>query len=474
MIDTLNLSRLLNPELSGGHSLGAWGQRLGYPKTEFKDFDGGWTQAMEDYCVQDTLVTAKLYEHLIKQLDTHGFSQDCRELEFQFQSVIAKQERKGWKFDMQGAMLLHSNLSVEKAKIEEEMQRVFEPTIIQLKTKQKIIPFNPGSRQQVADRLMKRGWKPKQKTETGQVVVNEKTLEACPIPEAKLIARYMMLVKRTSQIDQWIEAAKEDGRVHGKVITNGAVSSRCTHHSPNVAQVPAVKKEFGYECRSLFTVGPGMKQVGADASGLELRMLAHYMRDESYVLTVTTGSSANGTDIHTVNMRAAGLQNRDQAKTFIYALLYGAGAAKIGSIVGGSAREGTKLIDTFMRNLPALQRLKQKVARYATKGYVPGLDGRKIWVRSEHSALNTLLQGNGAIVLKKACVILDSELKRNRIYDVFVGNIHDEWQMEVPEDAAELAGRIAVQSIREAGEFYDLFCPLDGEFKIGNNWAETH
>jgi DNA polymerase I-like protein with 3'-5' exonuclease and polymerase domains len=203
-------------------------------------------------------------------------------------------------------------------------------------------------------------------------------------------------------------------------------------------------------------------------------MLAHYMKDEKYVKTVTEGSSKDGTDVHTVNQKAAGLQTRDQAKTFIYAFLYGAGPAKIGSIVGGSATAGQKLINAFLKGTPALQRLRDKVSVYASKGYVPGLDGRKIWVRSEHAALNSLLQGAGAIVMKKALVIFNDKIKANGWDVKLVANVHDEIQFECSPDVAEEAGKACVQSIRESGLAYNLRCPLDGEYKVGRNWRETH
>jgi DNA polymerase I-like protein with 3'-5' exonuclease and polymerase domains len=214
--------------------------------------------------------------------------------------------------------------------------------------------------------------------------------------------------------------------------------------------------------------------VGCDASGLELRMLAHYMKDQDYIKTVTEGSSKNGTDVHTVNQRAAGLATRDNAKTFIYAFLYGAGDAKIGSIVGGTAKDGEKLKKKFLEKTPALARLLSKVKKEADTGSVPGLDGRRIWVRSEHAALNSLLQGAGAIVMKKALVLFYDTFKANKWPVKLVANVHDEFQFEVHPDYAELAGKAARQSIIDAGVHFKLRCPLDGEYKIGKNWKETH
>ena len=313
------------------------------------------------------------------------------------------------------------------------------------------------------------GWIPEKKTEKGQVIIDESVLEALPYPEAKEIARYLLLQKRISQAESWLEAMQTDGRVHGKVITNGAVTGRMTHHSPNMAQIPNSGAVYGKECRSCWTVEKGYKLVGIDASGLELRMLAHYMNDEAYTTEVVSG------DIHTANQKAAGLQERNQAKTFIYAFLYGAGSTKIGKIVGGSAKEGQQLIDAFLKNTPKLRALREKVARiFAEKGTLPGLDGRKLLVRSEHSALNTLLQGAGAIVMKQALVILESSLRKNKIDFKFVANVHDEWQIEVREEQAEDAGKLGVLAIEEAGRVLNMRCPLTGEFKTGYTWEQTH
>jgi DNA polymerase I-like protein with 3'-5' exonuclease and polymerase domains len=236
-----------------------------------------------------------------------------------------------------------------------------------------------------------------------------------------------------------------------------------------MAQVPNSGSPYGHECRDLWTVEKGYKLVGIDASGLELRMLAHYMNDDAYTNEVVSG------DIHTANQTAAGLQTRNQAKTFIYAFLYGAGSAKIGSIVGGSAKEGQKLIDSFLQNTPKLKRLREKVARlYAAKGWLQGLDGRKLLVRAEHSALNTLLQGAGAIVMKQAVVILHKKLRQAKVDFKFVVNCHDEWQIETTPEDAERVGQLGKEAIKEAGIMLNMRCPLDGEYKVGNSWKETH
>lgn len=477
--DTLTLSRLLNPSREGGHSLASWGEALGYPKTEFNDFELE-THTLEDmieYCINDVEVLAKLYNHLVITLQSEGFSQRSIDLEHNVQAIITKQEENGFKLDEFKAIQLLAELKTKLDIILVEMQNIFPPIITTGRThktsgktlKDIIEPFNPGSRKQIAERLIEKGWKPKKHTEKGSVIVDEAVLEMLDFPEAKTLVQYMMLQKRVAQIESWLDALKADGRVHGRVITNGAVTGRMTHMSPNMAQVPNSGSPYGEDCRSLWIVEKGYKLVGIDASGLELRMLAHYMNDNVYTHEVVSG------DIHTANQTAAGLQTRNQAKTFIYAFLYGAGSAKIGTVVGGSAKEGQKLIDNFLQNTPKLKALREKVARiFSQKGRLPGLDGRQLLVRSEHSALNTLLQGAGAIVMKQALILLDKELKRKKIPYKFVANVHDEWQIEVIEDKAEEVGMLGKQCIKLAGEVLEMRCPLDGEYKVGNNWKETH
>jgi DNA polymerase-1 len=474
-IDTLVMSRLMNPNREGGHSLKEWALRLGTEKIDFQNFDGGWSEEMQTYCIRDVDVLEKVYYKLLEEQKHYGFSEDSVELEHKVAIIIAKQERNGFRFDMPKAMVLLAELKAKMVSIEDGLQQIFPPIVTERvsektgkKLKDSVIVFNPGSRQQIAHRLQEKGWKPKRFTEKGQAIVDESTLAGVDIPEAKAIAEYLLIQKRVAQIESWIDATTEDGRIHGKVITNGAVTGRMTHSSPNMAQVPSVGSEYGAECRSLFTVPQGYKLVGADAASLELRMLAHYMKDEEYAKEIVEG------DIHTKNQTAAGLQTRAQAKTFIYALLYGAGPAKIGKIVGGSAAHGQKLIDTFLRNTPALQRLRKTVDKLSLQGTLPGLDGRKLYIRSAHAALNTLLQSAGAIVMKKALVLLDTELRRYKLDANFVVNVHDEFQLEVKEEHAQKVGELAVDSIKKAGILLNLRCPLDGEYKIGDNWCQTH
>jgi len=501
--DTLIVSRLLEPTRDGGHSLDAWGKTLGVAKLDYKatwqwmmnrreEYDGECFDApveglLEYYCLRDVDVLCALYRRLDADIVSKEFALDSVVLEHSVAAIISKQEKNGFKLDVVHATCLLAELKGKMSAINDRMQELYPPYEVERisektgKTlKPEVVVFNPASRQQIAEKLIGLGWKPKKFTEPtanypqGQAIVDESTLMGLKYPIAGMIAEYMMLGKRIAQIESWLEVVGNDGRVHGRVITNGAVTGRATHMKPNMAQIPNSGSPYGPECRQCWTVEEGNVLVGADASGLELRMLAHYMKDEAYVKTVCEGSSKDGTDIHTINQKAAGLQTRDQAKTFIYSWMYGAGPAKVGSIVGGSAKDGQKLIDAFLKGTPALKRLRDKVSVYASKGYVPGLDGRKIWVRSEHAALNSLLQGAGAIVMKKALVLFDETVRKNKWEVKLVAWVHDEAQIECKPEIADLVGKAFVDAIKDAGLAYNLRCPLSGEYSVGANWRETH
>ena len=472
--DTLVLGRLLNPAIEGGHKLKDWALRAGKElKEEFDlaDFDKGLTDSMVHYCLQDCRANWDVYEHIVAELDRQDFSQQCRDLEHAVAKATEQQVRNGFAFDFNTACNLYCEHEQRMREIEEELQAIFPPIVEERwsektgkRLKDKVTVFNVGSRPQIAERLSAKGAVWKDTTPSGKPKVDETTLKQNEhVPEAMLVLEYLTLQKRYAMLKSWLDAVQDDGRIHGYVNTCGAVTGRMTHSSPNMAQIPS---DSLY--RQCFVVPEGSKLVGIDASGLELRMLAHYMNDEEYTDLILNG------DIHTYNQEAAGLETRAQAKTFIYAFLYGAGDAKIGSIVGGSSRKGAQLKQSFLDSLPALLKLINKVGRQGLGGSLPGLDGRRVLIRSEHAALNTLLQSAGAIVMKQALVIATQKLATYRYPYKLVAQVHDEFQVEVPEEYAQRVGAVFRNAIREAGRQLNLRCPLDGEFNIGNNWAETH
>jgi DNA polymerase-1 len=466
--DTLILSQMFNPLREGGHGLRAWGDRFNFPKGEIDSF-GKYTEELRRYCMQDVDITHKLYNYLKKE--GQGFSKSSIDLEHQVRVIIDQQEKNGFYLDVKKAMCLHNTLLDEANELEKWGRIRFDPTRKDLKTKTKYIPFNIGSRQQIADRLMDIGWKPKKHTDKGNVIVNEEVLDNINLPEAKKISRYLLLQKRIAQIKSWINACDDtDGRVHGRVLTLKTVTGRMAHHSPNMAQIPAVRSPYGKECRDCWTVENPYTHsiVGTDASGLELRCLAHLMNDTNFTEEVLNG------DIHTANMRMAGISDRDQAKTFIYAFMYGAGASKIGQIVGKGAKEGQELMNRFLSNMPALKRVRDSVTNSASKGKIRGIDGRLLHVRSPHSALNTLLQGAGAVVCKLWLINMNKRIQASGVDAKLVASIHDEYQYEVSKKDVQKFGSITKDAMKETEQQLQMKCPLDNEWKEGMTCAQTH
>ena len=472
IIDTLILSQLFNPIREKGHGLKAWGEKLNILK-------GGegvnflvYNKAMLDYCIQDVHITHAVYNELKKE--SKGFSKESIDLEHDIRLIIDQQEKNGFAFDIRKAQELLAKLKDDIYDLEQWSLEEFDPTIVEMKTKTKEIPFNIGSRQQIADRLMKRGWKPKQYTDKKNIIINETVLKTIKEPELKLTAerfsKYFLLQKRAVMVESWIEACDDTNRVHGRVMTLRTVTGRMAHNSPNMAQVPAVYSPYGKDCRGLWTISDPRtyKLVGTDASGLELRCLAHYLNDTNYTDEILNG------DIHTKNMELAGIKDRDQAKTFIYAFLYGAGAEKIGKIVGAGKEQGNVLINRFLSNLPSLKRLRSQVENAGYRGKIKAIDGRYLKVRSPHSALNTLLQGAGAIICKHWLLHITKRIYNKKLDVKLVASVHDEYQFEVANKDVEDFCSITKIAMKETEKTLKLRCPLDNDYKVGVTWAETH
>lgn len=513
LIDDRNIKRGLFPKaLRGLYKLEAWGYRLKEYKGDYckqENCWAKWTPELQSYCEQDVKVTLKLYKLLVSK----KIPEKTLELEHQFAKIISLQEQRGVCFDKEGAVGLASTLLRDIAEMEDRLQEAFPPEqrvrlIPKRDNKAKgykqgipvyeAVPFNPASRQQIAKRLKdKYGWVPTKLTDKGQAKIDEEVLEELPYPEAQLLKDYLVIKKTFGMLSDgdnaWLKLEKA-GAIHGAVNTLGAVTGRCTHYKPNLAQTPSVSKDkagnileglagkYGKECRQLFKAREGYRFVGCDASGLELRCLAHYMGDEEYIHEILNG------DIHSKNQRAAGLPTRGQAKTFIYGFLYGAGDDKVGKLIDKGAKEGKQIKTRFLKSLPKLKALTEGVkSRIKSRGYLKGIDGRILKVREQYKGLNVLLQSAGAVVMKKAlCILYDDcvskgwiedryylgEAPKDRLY--FVLNIHDEYQAEVEPEIVEEYKTMAVEAIRKAGEYFKFRCPLDGEAKEGVSWFETH
>lgn len=567
--DTLILARLCWPDtkvndaklaangklprkLVGRHSLEAWGYRLGVLKDEYagdpriadkderweKRWDQ-WNPTMQKYCEQDVAATRALYHRLLREITgPDGKEIDAVQLEHDVDRIIRRQVERGVAVSTERIEALVQTLLRRQAELAQQLQEMIPPWEVRTPFTPKAnnkkrgyvkgvptekvttITFNPGSRHHVADRLITlHGWKPSEFTGDGHPVVDDDVLSALPYPEAVLLSEYYMVQKRLGAAAEgknaWLKMAK-NGRIHGQVTPNGAHTGRMTHRAPNLGQVPANDAPYGEECRACFVAGEGYVLVGCDADALELRDLGGYMHrydGGSYIETILRGDKNAGTDMHSVNARAIGLDpkklypvgtrmmsGRDIAKVFFYAFIYGAGDEKLGWILGvfgkkvarpnrrtGEVRmvdtkamaAGKAAKDNLMRNLPALKQVIDRVKKIVGDlGFVRGLDGRKLRARSQHAALNTLLQAAGAIQMKRALVILDTDLQGEGLvpgddYE-FVLNVHDEWQIEARPHIADRVGTLAADAIRKAGEYYAFKCPLAGNYQVGADWSQTH
>ena len=497
LIDTFVLAPLVYPDvrdddfkrtnfpmkLIGKHSLEAWGFRLNMRKGDYGKERTDWSTFdldMVNYNLQDARICAALYKECLKKSPCEA----AVKLEHDFANVIRKMERTGVAFDSAKAHDLIAKLRAEQDSIAKELQQAFPPQQVEYETpvrkekRNKTVVFNPNSRQQIANNLRDRyGWQPSKLTDTGLAVVDEEVLENLEYPEAKLLGRHMMLAKRIGQLadgDNGLLKLVKEGRIHGRVATLGTVTGRCSHHSPNLAQVPSVEVEYGKDFRSLFTAGDGRVLVGCDAKGIQLRCLAHYLApydDGEYARLVVEG------DPHERNRVAAGLSTRAEAKRFIYAFLFGAGNNKLGSILNCSPAEAGNVRKRFLENLPAFGLLTSNIENtLSVRKYLKGIDGRFYHIRSAHAALNVLLQGAEAVLMKKATVLLACALQENTKYTdtKIVLHVHDELQVETSDQTAADVGALFREALKAAGVFYKFRCALDTDAKVGANWAETH
>jgi DNA polymerase I-like protein with 3'-5' exonuclease and polymerase domains len=522
IIDTLICTRLIWPKeilygldeeqypqvpkgLKGSASLKAWGWRLADHKIDFKDFSE-YSQEMLEYCIQDVQVTKKLWQHITNQC----YPESALKLEHDFALAINQQIRAGIPFDVDAAISLVDDLRRKEKNLETELKEIFPPLKeitwftpkVNNKTRGYIkgVPFekvryeefNPGSRDQIAERLRsKYGWEPEKITDKGNPVLNDEVLEALPYPEAKRLAEYMLIKKRLGQIadgnNAWFKLVNNDsGRMHGDVVTNGCITGRCAHRYPNMGQVPASYSPYGKECRSLFHAPDGWDLIGIDAKALELRCLAGYLAiwDEGKYAELVTDPTG---DIHTYNQQQFGVETRDISKRLLYGMLYGCGSVKAGTIIDPNEKDeavlrklGSTAINSFMKGVPALKELKEKIeANIAFRSYLIGLDRRVLYCRSAFKGLNVLLQSAGAIIMKQVVVTLHNNIEQN--LGLVHGQgweqslmVHDEIQISCSPKYTESIREQAMLAFPAAGEFFDFRCKIEGDSRVGKTWAETH
>jgi DNA polymerase-1 len=504
IIDTLILSRLLDPD-RGSHSLDAWGERLGYSKGEYSDWSR-YTPEMLSYCQRDVEVTRRLYAHLLKEMGDWDWTKAI-ELEHKYATIMQEQEENGVCFDLGSAHALRNQLTGEINEIESNCNlpgryvkagaEVSRPFKINGELTKRAIrytepdsrhisgpfspvnyqPLNMGSEKQIKDYLLDHGWVPTQWNyvdgEKTSPKISEDSFGTIQGDFGQRIKRRKICSHRLSQLQGWLNNVRPDGRISAAANTIGTPTGRCRHRI--VVNVPAKRAAFGLEMRSLFTVPPGYVMVGHDAEQIELRMLAHYMGDAKFIQEILSG------DVHTYNQELAGLSTRDAAKSFIYAFIYGAGNEKLGSLAGGGSRKGGALRRKFLQGLPALKRLITRAKYAAERGYLKGLDGRKIILRRDengrvltHKALNSLLQCADAVVMKQSVIFLDEAAKKRGLDYMKVIDMHDEGEAQVIEHQANEYAALAEWSIKAAGEYFNLNIPMDATATIGKNWYEVH
>lgn len=518
----------LPKRLVGAHSLEAWGYRLNEWKEEYKGPWDVWTPEMQHYCEQDTKTGRAIVLHINKT----KFPGEQVETELELAEYLYQQEQNGWYFDYDKAARFSTTFSAEKEAIRHRLQQFFPPWEEKTKLfvpkrdnkargykagvpvqKYKTVEFNPGSTQMIAKKLIEEfGWEPVEFTEPtekhpqGQPKVDEDNLISLPYPPIPDIIRYLRIAKRIALVDSWLKAAVQqpDGRykLFGGVNQSGAVTHRGTHRL--IANVPRVTTDMGAEIRELLYTpekidGEEWVQVGFDGSGLELRCLSHHLYPYdggAYAKTVVEGKKEDGTEVHSVTRNALGLdqyggKGRDTSKTWKYAWLYGAGDEKLGLILsellqpGASAawmkKKGAESRALYVKKLPALGKLVDRVKGDAKKyKRVYLIDGRMAFCRAEHSALNTLLQGDGAVIFKRTLVEFNRRMTAKYGPQGWSGSwaaltwYHDEAQIACKRSIAEDVCKIAVECCEHMTEHFNYKCPLTGEAIIGRNWKECH
>ena len=556
VVDTFVVSRLVNYDRFQTHSLEELGNHLKFHKGHFNDWSR-LSQEMIDYCIQDVLVTEKVYQMYHKYIWSPEWKKAMR-VEHDMVVVCNDMSKNGFKFDSDRARELLEEIKSRMSVLEAEFQQIWPPWLEEVNrvqyrmkldgslysTTEKAMNsypkteiqgtelvcydyhvFNPGSSKDRVDKLWEAGWKPTEKTkrayqfdraELGSKwgkatltadlyrekkeyyerygwTVSEENLTTLPKDApvgAKKLAEWLTLEGRRSSLEEWLGCVKEDGRIHSKFWHIGAWTHRMSHSNPNSANISSVysgtpqnsvdevKAEFDWQLRALWCSDNYL--VGVDAESIQLRILAHYLRNDEYVEAIVSGRKEDGTDIHNVNRRALGLEHlvRDDAKTFIYAWLLGAGTAKIARILRTTTRLAKGAVDNFVSSTKGLSALKSgRIKRDAGRGWFEGLDGRKVLCSSEHLMLAGYLQNGEAVVMKHANLLWRNWADKEKIKYRQVNFVHDEWVTECLGDRsmAEHLGFLQQKSIEQVGKDLGVYCPLAGGIpKIGKNWKEVH
>lgn len=530
IVDTFVLSQLYNPSFSGGHSLDAWGRRLRYNKGTFKEFDK-FSEEMMQYCMRDTVLTALLFIRLSERMRMVGFTEDGAEIEHKAWNIIQNRQKKaGFPFNVRKAQELYVSLRAREEALKCEIYKLWPPVLEVVATYKAAfkkdgsesaqyvrhraqypririlddgryevsdwVSFNLGSPLQRIEKLISLGWKPVNLTKKGNPKVDEDELlafaEESGNPEVGYLAKWIVTNSRANMVNTWLGAYNEKtGAIHGNLFI--ASTLRYKHSSPNSANIPAVrmkKDEAGndqiqreeagawtYECRDLWDAGEsGWSLVGVDGKGIQLRVLANYAYSDTFVSRVLDG------DPHTNNIKILGLQNKAAAKKFLYTTLMGGGGprlaadqAQFGTVLTG--REGDVLKKKLISSIPGFEELINKLQRELEQtGRITLCDGSKILVPSPHMVIPYLLQGDESRLMKRALIYLYAELVKHNLlrYVIKVADIHDEWQFRIKDEYVSTFTELSLPCFIRAGESFSYRIPIEGDYKVGKTWAETH
>lgn len=558
IIDTLVVSRLIHYGRKGGHSIRAFGEKYGVTK-KGQDINV-WDECSEDMverCHSDTEINLRAYQEFLRFLRSPEWEK-ALSLEHQIAHVTGVMSQNGFAFDLDAARRMHTEISDLLFPIDESLARAFPPKVVPVRevaprvtktgafnlndfrwyegndlsifsggpfTVIEYVPFNPGSPQQMVERLNEAGWKPTEKTD-GHIKaskerpqnkekmarykiygwkVSEANLKTLPetAPKAAFdLAKRVVLQSRLSDLEEWIALAEKEGNshvIHGQFNPIGSWTHRLSHQKPNLANVPVAKRsdkdtefetlvnDYNDAMRALYISRPGRRLIGTDADGLQMRIFAHLVEDQELIDALIRGRKEDKTDIHSLHQRKLGedCRNRDDAKTFIYAWLLGAGTAKVAEILKTTTSRASSAVQNFISSYPALKRIKEtQIPQDAARGYFIGLDGRKVVQDSEHLMLAGYLQNGEAIIMKGACLEWQAEFRSKQIPFWMVTWPHDEWQTEIPDDdhIAKIATDIQIAAIRHQADVLGMNCPLEGTTSInkktgfigGYSWKDTH
>lgn len=495
-IDTLVISRLMNTRRLGGHSVEKWGETLGHTKDAFNDFSR-YSKELEDRCVKDTLIQ----KEVLKKFEKHLLTKRWRvpiylEMTIEFYNLSIY--HYGFYYDYEKHLVLLEEIRKKVDILRLEFQEAFGEQ------------FNPASPKQRIDVLTEAGWKPTEKTKghiaelrKGKTANKEKLakyktygyttseLNLSTLPEtapvaAKKLVEFLLLNSRLGDLEEWGKAyAPLTGAIHPTITGIGGWTHRRSHQAPNSANIPALinrhgkPQPYGKEMRGLWTARPKRLLVGTDAAGIQLRIFCHYTEDQRLIEAVVKGKKEDGTDIHSLNRDILGAvcKGREPAKTYIYAKFLGAALPKIAEILDCTRHEAEQADKRIMQFYPGWKTLKEKrIPSDAARGYFEGLDGRYVFVPSEHHVLAGYLQNGESIIMKLANIKWMTDPTIAHIDFHQVNDVHDEWQTEVPDHSGypDLVGQTQVKAIEYVGDYLKLNCPLTGEYKLGHNWAETH